>query len=117
MRTKRPKPPTPAVSQDGQERRSQKFQRLKKRWGIKWRTNAATPWTEGVTIDISTGGMGISASELIEIGCVVEFEVDMGGDGRARGKGRVVWAREHSNEWGLDSSYRFGIEFDEYQML
>ena len=66
----------------------------------------------GASKDISAGGVRLILREGIEVGDILDLDIDLGGGKNFRGKGRVAWVEKFQiTGWQDETGYEGGIEF------
>ena len=66
----------------------------------------------GSTKDISAGGIRLILKEGVEIGDVLELDLELGGGRNIHVKGRVAWIEKFKiSGWQEETGYEGGVEF------
>jgi hypothetical protein len=75
---------------------------------VLWRpVEDKSAWHQGITVDISEGGLRMRCLQPVEVGEELELEFALYGDDQPiRARGRVAWRRESAGE-----QWEMGIEF------
>ena len=94
-----------------------KYPRLNWSVIIRWEkasdaSSSETPSNVGSTKDISAGGIRLILKEGIEIGDVLELDLELGGGRNIHIKGRVAWIEKFKiSGWQEETGYEGGVEF------